>query len=33
MQAMSGSEELGYQEFILGYEAFEPIGPAYLPAA
>jgi altronate dehydratase large subunit len=27
------SEELGHQEFILTYKAFEPIGPACLPAA
>lgn len=27
------SEELGHQEFILGYKSFEPIGPACLPAA
>ena len=26
------SEELGHQEFILGYKSFEPIGPACLPA-
>jgi altronate dehydratase large subunit len=25
------SEELGHQEFILTYKAFEPIGPACLP--
>ena len=25
------SEELGHQEFILGYKSFEPIGPACLP--
>lgn len=27
------SEELGHQEFILTYKAFEPIGPACLPLA
>jgi altronate hydrolase len=27
------SEELGHQEFILTYKAFDPIGPACLPAA
>jgi altronate dehydratase len=32
-QARSKSEELGHQEFILTYKAFEPIGPACLPAA
>jgi altronate hydrolase len=26
------SEALGHQEFILTYKAFEPIGPACLPA-
>ena len=25
------SEELGHQEFILGYKSFEPLGPACLP--
>jgi altronate hydrolase len=25
------SEQLGHQEFILTYKAFEPIGPACLP--
>jgi altronate hydrolase len=30
-QAQSKSEELGHQEFILTYKAFEPIGPACLP--
>jgi altronate dehydratase large subunit len=29
--ARSVSEELGHQEFILTYKAFEPIGPACLP--
>ncbi|OCC03631.1 hydrolase [Labrys sp. WJW] len=29
--AMTKSEELGHQEFILTYKAFEPIGPACLP--
>lgn len=29
--ARSLSEELGHQEFILTYKAFEPIGPACLP--
>ena len=29
----SKSEELGHQEFILTYKAFEPIGPACLPIA
>lgn len=29
----SVSEELGHQEFILTYKAFEPIGPACLPLA
>lgn len=29
----SVSEELGHQEFILGYKYFEPTGPACLPAA
>ena len=32
-QAQSKSEELGHQEFILTYKAFEPIGPACLPVA
>jgi altronate hydrolase len=27
----SRSEELGHQEFILGYKSFEPLGPACLP--
>jgi altronate hydrolase len=27
------SEELGHREFILTYKAFEPIGPACLPAS
>jgi len=27
----SCSEELGHQEFVLGYKSFEPIGPACLP--
>ena len=31
--AQSKSEELGHQEFILTYKAFEPIGPACLPLA
>jgi len=30
--AMTKSEALGHQEFILTYKAFEPIGPACLPA-
>ncbi|MEJ2417900.1 MAG: UxaA family hydrolase [Exilibacterium sp.] len=30
--ARSCSENLGHQEFILTYKAFEPIGPACLPA-
>ena len=30
--APSKSESLGHQEFILTYKAFEPIGPACLPA-
>jgi altronate hydrolase len=29
----TASEDLGHQEFILTYKAFEPIGPACLPAA
>jgi len=29
----SKSEELGHQEFILTYKAFEPIGPACLPVS
>lgn len=29
--ARSASEELGHQEFILTYKAFEPIGPSCLP--
>ncbi len=29
----TASEELGHQEFILTYKAFDPIGPACLPAA
>jgi altronate hydrolase len=29
----TASENLGHQEFILTYKAFEPIGPACLPAA
>jgi len=32
-QAQSKSEELGHQEFILTYKAFEPIGPACLPVS
>ena len=32
-QAKSRSEELGHQEFILTYKAFEPIGPACLPVS
>ena len=32
-QVQSKSEELGHQEFILTYKAFEPIGPACLPLA
>jgi len=28
----TASEELGHQEFVLTYKAFEPIGPACLPA-
>jgi altronate hydrolase len=28
---ISRSEELGHQEFVLGYKSFEPIGPACLP--
>jgi altronate dehydratase large subunit len=32
-QVKSKSEELGHQEFILTYKAFEPIGPACLPVA
>ncbi|HEX8667543.1 MAG TPA: UxaA family hydrolase [Allosphingosinicella sp.] len=31
--ARTVSEELGHQEFILTYKAFDPIGPACLPAA
>jgi len=31
--AQSKSEELGHQEFILTYKAFEPIGPACLPVS
>jgi altronate hydrolase len=31
--AVSKSEALGHQEFILTYKQFEPIGPACLPAA
>jgi altronate hydrolase len=31
--APTKSEALGHQEFILTYKAFEPIGPACLPAA
>lgn len=27
----SCSEELGHQEFVLGYKTFEPIGPSFLP--
>ncbi len=27
------SEDLGHQEFIMGYKSFEPIGPACLPSA
>ena len=27
------SEDLGHQEFILGYKSFEPLGPACLPSA
>ncbi|MEM1163432.1 MAG: UxaA family hydrolase [Pseudomonadota bacterium] len=27
------SEDLGHQEFIMGYKTFEPLGPACLPAA
>jgi altronate dehydratase len=27
------SEALGHQEFVLGYKAYEPAGPACLPAA
>jgi altronate dehydratase large subunit len=30
--AMTKSEDLGHREFILTYKAFEPIGPACLPA-
>lgn len=30
--ALSKSEELGHQEYILTYKAFDPIGPACLPA-
>lgn len=26
------SEQLGHQEFVLGYKSFEPLGPACLPA-
>lgn len=29
--SMTKSEELGHQEFILAYKAFEPLGPACLP--
>ena len=29
----TASESLGHREFIMGYKAFEPIGPACLPAA
>ena len=25
------SEELGHQEFVLGYKTFEPVGPSCLP--
>ncbi|HEX4326283.1 MAG TPA: UxaA family hydrolase [Burkholderiales bacterium] len=32
-QVQSKSEELGHQEFILTYKAFEPIGPACLPVS
>jgi altronate hydrolase len=28
----SRSEQLGHQEFVLGYKTFDPIGPACLPA-
>jgi len=31
--APTKSESLGHQEFILTYKAFEPAGPACLPAA
>jgi altronate hydrolase len=31
--AQTRSEELGHQEFILGYKSFEPIGPSCLPSA
>ena len=31
--ALSKSEEMGHQEFILTYKSFEPIGPACLPGA
>lgn len=31
--ARTRSEELGHREFILTYKAFDPIGPACLPAA
>jgi len=30
--APTKSEELGHQEFILGYKTFEPLGPSCLPA-
>ena len=29
--ALSKSEALGHQEFILTYKSFEPLGPACLP--
>lgn len=29
--ARSCSEELGHQEFVLGYKTFEPVGPSCLP--
>jgi altronate dehydratase len=31
--APTASETLGHQEFVLGYKAFEPIGPACHPAS